>query len=127
MEFFLPLLALAVLYLFSWLASLYLLVQFILGIRVKRRLPLWSILWLSVWPFFALGVVADNLSWGHPFSMLELAGNFCTFFVPFLWLFALGLFRKTVVAEKRKSAEQERQFILDIRSRDDVWPPPPTG
>lgn len=127
MEFFFPLLALAVLYLLSWLASLYLLVQFILGVRAKRRLASWSILWLSVWPFFTLGIAVDCLPWGRPDSLLALVGNFCTLFVPLLWLPALSLFRKTVAAEKRKEAERERQYILDIRSRDDVWPPPPTG
>ncbi len=127
MELFFPLLALAVVYLFSWTASLYLLVQFILGIRARRRLAPWCILWLSVWPFFALGVAVDCLPWGRTYSPLALVGNFCTFFVPLLWLSALGLFRKAAAAEKRKGAEQERQHILDIRSRDDVWPPPPTG
>lgn len=131
MEFFFPLLGLAVLYLLSWLASLYLLVQFILGVRPKRCLPSWCILWLSVWPIFALGVVMDCLTWGRPPSPVQAVGSLSTIFAPMLWLVAFGLFRKAAVLERRKDAEApaelERQYIFDIRPRDDVWPPPPTG
>ena len=131
MEFFFPLLALALLYGLSWLASLYLLVQFILGVRMGRGLASWSILWLAVWPFFALGVVIDCFTWLRPYSPLDPIGSLCTFFVPMLWLVALGLFRKSTAAERQKAAEaqaeQKRQYILDVRPRDDVWPPPPTG
>ena len=129
MEFFFPLLALALLYGLSWLASLYLLVQFILGVRMRRGLVSWSILWLSVWPFFVLGVAVDCITGGRRYTPLNLIGSFCTFFIPLLWLVALGLFRKSAAAEKRKAAEAqaelERQYILDVRPRDDIWPPPP--
>ena len=129
MELFFPLLALALLYGLSWLASLYLLVQFILGVRMRRGLVSWSLVWLSVWPIFALAVVMDCLTWGRPPSPVQAAGSLLTILAPMLWLVAFGLFRKAAAAEKRKDAEAqaelERQYILDLRPRDDVWPPPP--
>ena len=129
MELFFPILGLALLYLLSWIASIYLLVQFVLCLSAKRRYSSWSILWLSVWPFFVLGVVLTSSTIGKPPSLLQAVGSLCTIFPPLLWLVAFGLFRKTAAAGKRKEAatqaELESRYILDIRPRDDVWPPPP--
>ena len=129
MELFFPILGLAVLYLLSWISCVYLLVQFILGARARRGFAAWSILWISVWPAVLLGAALTALTWNLPFSVLTSVRSLGTIFAPLLWLVAFGLFRREAAAEKRKDAEAQAElechYILDIRPRNDVWPPPP--
>ena len=131
MEFFFPLLGLAFLYLSSWIANIYLLIRLIVSVKAKRKRPTWSILWFLVWLFFIPGVSLFCYSIDRPPSLEQAVGSICTFFVPLLWLVAFVLFRRDVASSKRKDAdaqaELESEYILDIRRRDDVWPPPPGG
>jgi len=129
MEFFFPLLGLAFLYLLSWIANIYLLVQLILRIRTKRKPQSWTVLWFLVWPLFLSGLLLFFISLDRPPSVVQAAGSIGTFFAPLLWIIAFFLFRKSVAKDKRQEtfdqAEFESQYILDIRHHNDVWPPPP--
>ena len=130
MELFLPILGLAFLYLLSWAANVYLLIQLIVSVRGRRNRSAWSTIWFLVWLFFIPGVVLFCYTIDRPPSLGQAVGSICTFFVPLLWLVAFLLFRRAIANDKQKDAvaqaELESQYILDIRHRDDIWPPPPS-
>lgn len=129
MELFFPILGLAFLYLFSWIANIYLLIQFIINIKAKRKHPAWSVVWSLAWGLFIPGVLLFCYCINRTPSLEQAVGSICTVFVPLLWLVAFVLFRRAAAKDKRKDvdaqAELESEYILDIRHRDDVWPPPP--
>lgn len=131
MELFLPILGFAFLYLLSWIANVYLLIQLIIGVKAKRKHLTWSIIWLLAWLFFIPSVLLLCYTINRQPSLEQAVGSLCTIFVPLLWLVAFVLFRRAAAKDKRKDvdaqAELESQYILDIRHRDDVWPPPPSN
>lgn len=129
MELFFPLIGLALLYLLSWIANIYLFVQLVIWFRTKRKPQSWAILWFLVWPLFLFGLLLFFISVDRPPSVEQAAGSIGTFFAPLLWIIAFFSFRKSVAKDKRQKTfdqtEFESQYILDIRHHDDVWPPPP--
>lgn len=129
MELMLPLLGLAGLYIVSIIVNFYMLVQFALCVSRKQKHRSWSIAWFISNGVFVSGFVLRLV---HPQiappSAPVVLEAICFVITPFLLLITLYLFKRSSKKHKvidNTQSDLEREYILDIRQRDDVWPPPP--
>ena len=118
MELFFPLLAVALVYLASWGAGLYLLFQCILLKRQWSRERNWIVTWVWVWPVFLASLIVTFA----PLPPVWVTGRI-GIVAPFLWLFSLYIFRKNRLAECRTHAKVVQP--LDAPQDEAVWPPAP--
>ena len=118
MELFFPLLAVALVYLASWGAGLYLLFQCILLKPQWSRERNWIVTWVWVWPVFLVSLIVTFA----PLPPVWVTGRI-GIFAPFLWLFSLYIFRKNRLAERRTRANVAQP--LDAPQDETVWPPAP--
>jgi hypothetical protein len=129
MELILPLFGLACLSLVSLIASVYLSVQFVLFMLRKHRHQSWSVLWMAGNTFLLLGIgLRASCRLTVPLPPQLLASLVCFAVVPVLWLIAFYRFKRATAIAKTindPTLNLESEYIIDIRDRNDAWPPPP--
>lgn len=129
MGLMLPLLGFAGLYVVSLFVDLYILVQLVLHMARKQKHQSWGVAWLISNVTFASGFLL-RLAYPQvvPVSTPVILELVCFIATPFLLLVTLYKFKRASKKNNmvdNKQADLEREYILDIRHRDDVWPPPP--